>query len=289
MKKGSKMTEEQRRKNREAQKIVWANPKLRKRHSQIHKGQVPWNKGRKGVYSEEIRRKMGAKNIGRPSPMKGKSLSEETKKKLSRSIKKALSNPEWRQNRSKMVRNLWQNPEYREHMSKAAKSSVNEGRFITGHKHSKKIKNKLTEATLKQYERGDFPKQTNTKPERQLKEELIKRGYREGIDFIHQFKFRNKFMCDFCFPLQKIIVEVDGDFWHANPKKYSNQNKLHPHQIKGVGRDKSKNAYITKVDNGSWNLLRFWESDIKKDVGKCVDEVEKKLKKKIKTNAPNLK
>ena len=29
------------------------------------KGQVPWNKGRTGVYSEETRQSMGAKNIGR--------------------------------------------------------------------------------------------------------------------------------------------------------------------------------------------------------------------------------
>ena len=38
MRKGSKQTEEQRRRNREIQKKVWANPELRERHSQIHKG-----------------------------------------------------------------------------------------------------------------------------------------------------------------------------------------------------------------------------------------------------------
>jgi len=50
--------------------------------------------------------------------------------------------------------------------------------------------------------------------------------------------------------------------------------KLHPHQVKGINRDKSKKAYITKVDNGSWTLLNFWESDIKKNVLKCVDKIE---------------
>ena len=72
-------------------------------------------------------------------------------------------------------------------------------------------------------------------------------------------------MCDFCFPKQKVIIEVDGDFWHANPNKYPNQSKLHPHQIKVIGKDKSKSAYITKADDCSWTLLRFWESDIEKE------------------------
>jgi very-short-patch-repair endonuclease len=133
---------------------------------------------------------------------------------------------------------------------------------------------------LQRYAKGDFPKQTNTKPERQVKEELLKRGYKEGINFIHQYKFMNKFMCDFCFPQQKLIIEVDGDFWHCNPKKYPTGSILHPHQIKGIGRDKSKSAYIMKVDNGAWTLFRFWESDIKKDVAKCVDRIEEFLREK---------
>ena len=87
-------------------------------------------------------------------------------------------------------------------------------------------------------------------------------------------------MCDFCFPQKKIIIEVDGDFWHGNPDKFPDVTKLHKHQLKGIGRDKSKNAYISKIDNGSWTLLRFWESDIKKDVMKCVDKIEEVLKNK---------
>lgn len=267
MKKGSKMTEEQKRKNREAQKRVWANPELRKRHSEIHKGKVPWNKGKTSIYSEETKRKMGEANLGKTpwnkgkkgvqvSWNKGKTASKESKEKMSKSQKK-----------------LWENPKYRKRMSESARSSINPNRFKTGHKFSKEVIDKIRKYTLKQYESGQFPKQTNTKPERQLKEELIKRGYKEGIDFIHQFKFMNKFMCDFCFPHKKVIIEVDGDFWHGNPDKYS-QEELHKHQLKGIARDKSKNAYIRKVDNGSWKLIRIWESDIKKDVSECVDKIE---------------
>ena len=135
---------------------------------------------------------------------------------------------------------------------------------------------KNRERILKRYESGDFPRQTHTKIELLMKNELIRRGYKEGIDFIHQFKFRNKFMCDFVFPKQRVVVECDGDFWHANPAKYAGK-PLKQAQKNTVRMDKAKSAYIKKVDGGSWTLLRFWGSDINKNVELCVDKVEAKL------------
>jgi len=281
MKKGSKLTEEQRQKNIEAQKKAWANPELRKRHSEIHKGQIAWNKGKKNIYSEETKRKMGKSNLGRTAWNKGSKLTEEQRKRNVEAQKKAWANPELRKKSSESHKILWQRPEYRKRMSESAKTSINPSKFKVGHGFSEGVIGKIRKATLKQYESGSFPKQTDTKPERQIKEELIKRGHKEGIDFIHQYKFMNKFMCDFCFPDKKVVVEVDGDFWHANPKKYPDQTKLHKHQIKDIGRDKSKNAYIAKVDNGSWTMIRLWESDIDKNVIECVDKIEEALKRQI--------
>lgn len=129
---------------------------------------------------------------------------------------------------------------------------------------------------LRQYEAGVFPRQSNTNIERLVKEELLKRGYKEGRDFLHQFKFYDKFMCDFVFPKQRVVVECDGDFWHANPSKYAGK-PLKQAQKRTLGMDKSKDAYIKKVDDGSWTLVHLWESDIKKEVKACVDKIEKVL------------
>ncbi|MEW6328645.1 MAG: hypothetical protein AB1468_00865 [Candidatus Micrarchaeota archaeon] len=132
---------------------------------------------------------------------------------------------------------------------------------------------------LYRYKLGEFPRQINTIIEILVKNELLERRYVEGTDFFHQFKFYDKFMCDFAFPKQRVIVECDGDFWHVNPTKYAGKPLKQP-QKNTLAKDRSKEAYIKKVDNGSWSLLRFWESDIKKDVKLCVDKIEWELKKK---------
>ena len=111
MKKGSHLTKESRNKQSETKKRLYAEGKIvpnrlgkhhteesMKRMSISHKGQVPWNKGTKGVvkawnkgkcWSEEARKNMSESH-------KGKKLSEEHKKNIQYSTKKAYQNPELR-------------------------------------------------------------------------------------------------------------------------------------------------------------------------------------------------
>jgi len=51
------------------------------------KGFTPWNKDKKGIYSEEYRRKISEGGKGRPSPRKGVKLSDETKGKIKKARK----------------------------------------------------------------------------------------------------------------------------------------------------------------------------------------------------------
>jgi len=242
---GHKVSEETRRKISQSKKGWHPSKEAIEKNRLAHLGKPAWNKG---IKMPEI--------SGERHPMFGKTHSEESKLKMSASHKKQMFNPEFRKKLSEIHKKRLSNPKERERQSKVSRETI-----------------------LSLYESNSFPRQTDTKPERQIKAELIKRGYKEGIDFVHQYKFMNKFMCDFCFPKQKVVVEAYGDFWHANPKKYLNQANLHVHQIKGIGRDKSKEGYITTVDNRSWTFLILWESDIKKDVSKCVDLIEQALKK----------
>jgi G:T-mismatch repair DNA endonuclease (very short patch repair protein) len=258
---------EERRKQSEIIKKSWDNPELRKKQSEVHKG--------------------------KPSHRKGKKHSLESRLKMSESHKEQMANSEVRKKMSEVTKNLWNDFEFRKKQIESRKGKNysqrtefkkglvpwNKGiKFPEESERSEwqiKVSKLSKERVLKMYQSGKFPKQTNTKPERQIKEELLKRGYKEGVDFIHQYKFMNEFMCDFCFPKQKAIVEVFGDYWHTHPIKYPiPKNKM---QKNVINIDNKKEAYITKIDNNSWTYLVLWESDIKKNVSECVDKIEKVL------------
>lgn len=62
------------------------SPESRQKMSDAAKGRIPWNKGKKGVYSEETIDKIRQANIGKKRPNKSK-MNDETKKKISNGLK----------------------------------------------------------------------------------------------------------------------------------------------------------------------------------------------------------
>jgi len=91
----------------------------------------------------------------------------------------------------------------------------------------------------------------DTKPELKMEEILI---------FLHipyekQFRVGNH-LADFHLLDTNRLIEVDGDYWHGNPKKFSTLNKI---QLKQKERD-IKNDRVAKEKG--FVILRFWENDI---------------------------
>ena len=120
----------------------------------------------------------------------------------------------------------------------------------------------------------------NTKPELILARSLRKNG----------IKFRRYSNIlgtpDFIIYGKKLVIFCDGDFWHGNnwrlrklrsrAAEFSSSKKDYwLKKIKtNIVRDKRINKELKKL---SYKILRFWESEIKKDV----DEVIKIIKENI--------
>lgn len=108
----------------------------------------------------------------------------------------------------------------------------------------------------------------NTSPEL-----ILKRAIRR-LGFSYQPKmFGNP---DFIHKKKKIVIFVDGDFWHGYnwrilgktpPKEYW-QEKIR----KNIARDKRYNKELKKI---GFSVLRFWEHDVINEIGKVLERIKK--------------
>ena len=83
-----------------------------------------------------------------------------------------------------------------------------------------------------------------------------------GVETVKQGK--QPFKVDF-------IIEVDGDWYHANPSKV-NESELNPMQKHNRMVDKIKDRWCSL--NGI-PLLRIWENDIRNDPKKVLSQLSK--------------
>lgn len=195
------------------------------------------------IVSEETRKKISKKNKGKMPWSKG--LTKETDIRL-----KSLSE----KNKNKIITD-----ETKKKMSdaKKGKPSPQKGKKISEYR-----KMKCREHTLKMIKEGKF-KHNETLPVKLFKELLIKLN----IEF-EQEKILAFWSFDFYLPKYNIYVEIDGDYWHSNPKFYPN-GPISKTQIKNSSRHKAKTSFC---QNKNINLIRFWENDIKNNI-KDVEEI----------------
>lgn len=82
---------------------------------------------------------------------------------------------------------------------------------------------------------------------------------------------------DFVLPKYKIAIFCDSHFWHGykweqrKSDHKSNVEFWHSKIERNVERDNEVNLALADM---GWNVIRFWEHQIKQDVGKCVDQVK---------------
>ncbi|WP_211749700.1 hypothetical protein [Paenibacillus sp. Marseille-Q4541] len=112
-------------------------------------------------------------------------------------------------------------------------------------------------------------KHKDTKPERMVRDYLKS----NHIPYEPQKLMYDKFIVDFYLPSHDTVIEVLGDYWHANPIKYGNEEDglipLTPKQERQRNKDKARFAYLKTVGH---NIVGIWENDIYIDTSLAIKE-----------------
>jgi len=197
--------------------------------TEFKKGIIPWCTGKKlGPHSEEHRRKVSLALTGRKHPPEFG-----TKIRAAKLGKKRGPMPEeWRRKISAANRGKKRLPETCRRMSRGK----------LGHTFSEPVKARLRAVLLE----GRMLQASNhrTSIENRLYESLASLG----VPFIPQKLMEGKFLVDAYIPGQRLVIEADGDYWHALPRVQA--------------RDRAKNAYLTKC---GYRMLRLSETEIRND------------------------
>lgn len=121
------------------------------------------------------------------------------------------------------------------------------------------IRRRMDSAGIK-VRRHYYSQPRQTVPETLLYEEIE----RQRIPFMKQQPIDGLYVVDVLVPGAKIVIECDGDYWHR------------PDDKNIVLRDQKKTKYL---ESRGYLVFRFWESEIKENVEKCVERISDVWKK----------
>jgi len=108
----------------------------------------------------------------------------------------------------------------------------------------------------------------NTLPERIIANVLLELE----IEYLKDHHI-NKFIVDFYIEKYNLIIEVQGDYWHANPRKYLNK-ELDKIQLRNIKKDENKKKYF--IEN-KISYLFIWEFDIKNKLNEVIEIIKNKI------------
>jgi very-short-patch-repair endonuclease len=149
---------------------------------------------------------------------------------------------------SKKCKGLWQKENLR------GKNNPNFGKrhpgLSTGRICSEETKQKIRESTINQLKRDKYS--YDTKIEKAVENQLLF----NNILYIKQYRYKLG-IADFWLPKGNLIVECDGDYWHSRPET--------------MVKDKIKTTWL---EDNDYVVLRLTETEIKNDIGGCLERIQ---------------
>lgn len=137
-----------------------------------------------------------------------------------------------------------------------------------------KKKSKRSKEEQKHYNMSKI-RSKNTKIELRLRKALWHSGIRYRVNYA---ALPGK--PDIAITKHKIAIFCDGEFWHGKDwqiKKnriYSNRDYWIPKIERNMKRDSEVDKQLSAM---GWSVIRFWGSDIKKDVDGCVQDIHEAI------------
>jgi DNA mismatch endonuclease (patch repair protein) len=83
---------------------------------------------------------------------------------------------------------------------------------------------------------------------------------------------------DFCFRKQRVVVFVDGCFWHGCPKCYTRPKTNRKFWDTKVATNKRRDRRVNnELKAGGWKVIRIWEHSLAKQPVRCIRRIQSAL------------
>ena len=111
----------------------------------------------------------------------------------------------------------------------------------------------------------------NTIPELAFRKALYAQGYRYRIDYKQLIG-----KLDIVLNKYKTVIFIDGEYWHAHnweerkPKIKTNREFWIAKFERNQQRDSEVNTELRRL---GYKVFRFWETEVKKELDRCLNEV----------------
>ena len=196
-----------------------------------------------------------------------KIFSEESLKLISEKTKEAM----WSDNtRGKFLKGILKRKKMPENLGKY----IQKGRTLTNDEYDKSYSKERNEKISKK--KSEWWKSADTNIKRKImlnmknnhkiKSEIENLFYNLQIKYISEYEIEGKFF-DYFLPNKNILIEIDGEYWHAKNIDYDNMSEI---QKRVIVNDRFKNNLAKKYN---FLLKRFWVQDVRS--GKLEDWIRK--------------
>jgi len=113
----------------------------------------------------------------------------------------------------------------------------------------------------------------NTKPELTVRKLLSSKGIR---GYRTHYKIIGK--PDIVFPSKKIVIFIDGCFWHKCPKCFVEPKTRREFWMNKINENVKRDKEVNKIlKEDGWKVLRFWEHEVKTMPEKVINTIIKEL------------